>query len=99
MITWGLLGWWWFLTGDLEDKVIFDIIDYIGRWIERYPESFMKIQHDLADWLHLGLGGCWEFLTEDLEDGVIFGIIYHVGRRLGRYYENLMKMTIFRAIL
>ena len=37
--------------------VIFDILDDVGRRSGRYPESLMKIRHDLADWLHLGLGG------------------------------------------
>ena len=52
----------------------------------------MKIQHDLADWLHLGLGGCKGFLTGDLEDGVIFDILNHVSRLLGRYPESLVKI-------
>ena len=53
------------MTGDLNDKVIFDIIDHVGRWSGRYPESLIKIGHDLADkkfvpGLGLGLGvGGW----------------------------------------
>ena len=65
--------------------VIFDIIDDVGRWSERYPESLMNICHDLADWLNLGFGGHWGFLTGDLEDGVIFDIRNYVSRWLGRY--------------
>ena len=35
------------LTGNLKDSVIFDIIDHVSRGFERYPESLMKIRHDL----------------------------------------------------
>ena len=51
----------------------------------------MKINHDLADWLHLGLGGHLGFLTGDFEDGVIFDIIDNVGGCSGRYPESLIK--------
>ena len=81
-------GDWGFMTGDLEDGVIFDIIDHDCRWYSRQPESLMKIGHDLAEKGEVGLGGCWLFLTGDLEDGVIFDIIDHVGR----WYGSLMKV-------
>ena len=42
----GLGEQWEFLTGDLKDGVIFDIIDQVGRWNGRFPESLMMIQHD-----------------------------------------------------
>ena len=58
----GLWGCSWFLTGDLEEGVIFNIIDQVGRWLGKYPESLLKIQHDIVDCLHLGLGGWWRFL-------------------------------------
>ena len=46
---WDLGGCWGFLTGDLEDGVIFDIINDVSRCLGRYPKS-LKIQHnsDLA---------------------------------------------------
>ena len=37
---WGLQG---FLTGDLEDRVILDIMDHLWGPQRRYPESFMLI--------------------------------------------------------
>ena len=37
-----------FLTGDLKDGVIFDIIDHVGRLLGRYPESLMKIRVGLG---------------------------------------------------
>ena len=57
-IIWWLGGCKGFLTLDLEEGVIFHIIDHVGRGFRRYSESLMKICHDLVDWLHFGLGGC-----------------------------------------
>ncbi len=53
-----------FLIGDLEDGVTFDIIYHVDRWLGRYPESLMKIRHDLAQKKlfsggGLGWGGGW----------------------------------------
>ena len=70
---------------------------HVGRWSGRYPESLMKIHHDLADWLHLVLGGHWGFLTGDLEDGFIFDIINHVRIWSGRYPVSLMKIGLDMA--
>ena len=42
----GIGGCWWFLTGDLKNGIIFNIIDQVIRWYGRYPESLMKIRHD-----------------------------------------------------
>ena len=33
----------------MEEGVTFNIIYHVGRWLGRYPESFMKIKHDLAE--------------------------------------------------
>ena len=85
----GLGGCLWFLIGDLEEGVIFNIIDYVWG---QYPESLMKIWHDLAAWHNLGLGVRWGFLTGDLEDEIKFEIIHHAGWWLGRYPESLMKI-------
>ena len=46
---WDLGGHWGFLTGDLEEGFFFDIIDHVARWLGRYPISFMKIRHDMAE--------------------------------------------------
>ena len=68
----GLGGHWEFLTGDLEDGVIFDIINHVSRSLGRYPESLMKIRQDLdmawiwtwrtlrvPDWRLGGWGHLW----------------------------------------
>ena len=62
-ISWGHGGWWGFLIGDLEDGVIYDIIDhvYIYDW-----EDILKVwwRSDMI-WLRksfsLGWVGCWVF--------------------------------------
>ena len=43
LITWGLGRCWWFLTEDLEDGVIFDTIDHVGKWSGRHTESLMRV--------------------------------------------------------
>ena len=48
------------MIGDLEDGVTFDIIDHVDRLLGRYPESLMKIRHDLAE-KKLFPGGGWGF--------------------------------------
>ena len=35
--------------GNLNDGVIFDIIDPVGKRSGRYPESLMKIRHDMDE--------------------------------------------------
>ena len=45
----------------MENGVTFDIIDHVDRRLGRYPESLMKIQHDLAEKkLFPGRGWGWE---------------------------------------
>ena len=48
-----------FLTGDLEDRVIFDVIDVLGRHQGSYPESFVSISLLLAEIL-----GCVTMVTK-----------------------------------
>ena len=46
----GVLGGrWGFLTGDLEDRVIFDVKDVLGRPQGSYPESFVSLSLFLAE--------------------------------------------------
>jgi len=45
----GVGGHGGFLTGHLEGGVIFDIKDQVCRWLVRYPESLIKIRHDLVE--------------------------------------------------
>ena len=51
----GLGGRYGFLTGDLEDRVIFDMLDHLGRPPGTYPESFVKIGLHLLEILDLEL--------------------------------------------
>ena len=42
----------------MEDGVIFDIRDHVGRLLRRYPESVMNIPHGLAEEKFVpGVGG------------------------------------------
>ena len=45
----GLGGYWWFLTGDLEDGVIFEIMNHVVKLYWRYSERLIRIGHDLAE--------------------------------------------------
>ena len=42
-------GHWGFLTGDLEDRVILDVMDVLGRPQGSYPESFVSLSLFLAE--------------------------------------------------
>ncbi len=42
-------GWGSGRVGGLKDGITFDITDHVGRWLGRYPEGLMKIQHYLAE--------------------------------------------------
>ena len=48
-LMWVLGGRSGFLTGDLEDWVIVDILSVLGRPQELYPESFVSISFFLAE--------------------------------------------------
>ena len=48
-----------FLTGDLEDKVILDIIKVLGRPKGSYPESFVSLSLFLAE-----IKGCVTMVTK-----------------------------------
>ena len=69
-------GRWRFLTGDLEDRVILDVLDHLGRHTWTYPESFMKI------WLHLGDLWWVEILART--DGWTNRVTYRGGTHLKR---------------
>ena len=62
-VSLGLGGCWWFLPGNLEDGIIFDIIDHVVRWHERYTESLIKIRQDLTEKGYFGdledVDGSW----------------------------------------
>ena len=47
---WGVLGGRsGFLTGDLEDRAIVDVMDVLGRHKGSYPESFVSLSLFLAE--------------------------------------------------
>ena len=76
-------GRWRFLTGDLEDGVILDVLDHLGRPPGTYPESFVKILLYLAEILR-----CVMFVTKTWQTD------RHTHRQtqlkfiLDYYYEN-----------
>ncbi len=49
MLCCGLGGCGGFVTGDLKDMVIFDIINHVGSCQGVYPESLIKIGHDFTE--------------------------------------------------
>ena len=57
-----------FLKGDLKDCVKLNIENIVGDCQGSYPESLIKIRHDLAEKDKLGT---WK-------DGIIFDIIDHI---------------------
>ena len=66
---------WGFLTGDMEDRVIPDVMNDVFLTQGRYPENFVLISQ-LEVCQEGGsrrgiLGGRWGFLTGHLEDRVI----------------------------
>ena len=53
----------------MEDGVIFEIIDHVGRWLGRYPESLMKIGHDLVEKKFVpGSGSGWGWVFSMFKD-------------------------------
>ena len=94
-------GRWWFLTGDLEDGVILDVMDRHDMWILTCVPNFSSLA-----WLEVCqeppvleviLGGRWWFLTGDFEDGVILDMLVHLGRPPGSYPESFVKIWLHLA--
>ena len=92
-----LAGPWGFLTGDMEDRVIPDIMIVVF-----YPkEDTLKILCWYLNWkcVRKGgsrrgvLGGRWGFLTGDMEDRVIPDVMNDVFLPQGRYPENLVLIS------
>ena len=71
-----------FLTRDMEDRVIPDVMNDVLLPQGRYPKNFMPIS--LLEVCQEGgsrrgvLGGRWGFLTGDMEDRVIPDVMNHV---------------------
>ena len=85
MISLKLVGYWWFLVGDLEDGILFDIVDHVDICFGRYPVIFVKIRHDSQK----ALAGGLEDIDDSLEDGIIFDTIDHVDRWFGRHPDMI----------
>ena len=91
-------GYWGFLTGDMEDWVIPDIMNDVFLPQGRYPENFVLISllevcqegGGSSRWV---IGGRWGFLTGDMEDRVIPDIMNDVLLLQGTYSENLVLIS------
>ena len=98
----GVLGrHWGFLTIDLEDRVILEIMDDLDLPQGRYPDIFLFIP--LLEVCQEGgvkkgvLGGRWGFLTGELEDRVILDVMDDLGRPQGRYSENFVFISVLEV--
>ena len=91
-------GHWWFLTGDMDDRVIPYVMNDVLLPQVRYPEHFALISQTEVCQEGGGsrrgvLGGHWGFLTGDMEDLVIPDVMNDVILPQGRYPENFMLMS------
>ena len=98
----GVLGGrWGFLTRDMEDMVIPNIMNDVFLPLGRYPENFVLIsQLEVCQegGVKKGiLGGCWGFLTGDMEDRVIPDIMNDVYLPQGRYPENFVLISLLEV--
>ena len=94
----GVLGGrWGFLTGDMEDRVIPDVMNHVFSPQGRYPENLVLISQ-LEVCQEGGsrrgvLGGCGGIPTRDMEDMVIPDVMDDVFLPPGRYPENLVLIS------
>ena len=73
----GVLGGCWrFLTGDLEDRVISELIFHLEEdtWKVSCWDLYQKCVKKGRSFMGV-LGGDWGFLTKDLEDMVILNVL------------------------
>ena len=69
----GLGGRWGFLMRDLEDRVILDDMDDLGRPQGSYPEGFVSLSLFLAEiWSYFEKFSEWLRTEEEEEDGIAF---------------------------
>ena len=90
-----------FLTEDMDDMVIPDIMNGVFLPIGRYPENFVLIsQLEVCQEGEVKkgvLGGRWGFLTRDMEDRVIPDVMNHVFLPQGRYPENFLPISLLEV--
>ena len=88
-----------FLTRDMEDRVIPDVMNHVF-----YPkEDTLKIVCGYLNWkcVRKGrsrrgvLGGHWGFLTREMEDRVILDNMDDLGRPQGSYPEGFVSLSLF----
>ena len=100
---WGVLGGrWGLLMGDLDDKVILDVMDDHILAPGRYPENFVLIT--LLEVCQEGggsrrgvLGGHCGFLRGDLEDRGILDDMDDLDIPQGSYPESCVSLSLFLA--
>ena len=91
-----------FLTGDMEDRVIPDVMNDVFLPQGRYPENFVLIsQLEVCQEGGVKKGGTWRtlmgFLTGDLEDRVILDTMDDLGGPQGSYPEGFVSLSLFLA--
>jgi hypothetical protein len=84
-----------FLTRDLEDMVVLDVMNDVFLPQGRYPENFVLIS--LLEVWGVKKGGTWRtlggFLTGDMEDRVILDTMDDLGRAKGSYPEDFVSLS------
>ena len=91
-----------FLTRDMEDLVIPDVMNPVFLPQERYPENLVLISqlevcHEGGGSRRRVLGGCWGFLMGHLEDRVILDTMDDLGEPQGSYPEGFVSLSLFLA--
>ena len=94
-------GYWGLLTGDMEDRVIIDIIDDLVWPQQKYPENFMSISflevHQERGSRRGVLVGRWRLLTGDMEDRVILDVMNELSRPQESYPKNFMLISLLKV--
>ena len=96
---WGVLRrCWGFRTGDMDDRVIPEVMNHVFLPRGRYPENFVLISQSEVRQEGVSrrgvLGGCWGFLTRDMDDRVIPNIMNDVLLPWGSYPENFRSISL-----
>ena len=91
-----------FLTRDILDMVVPDVMNDVFLPQGRYPENFVLISQlevcQEGGGSRRGvLGGRWGFLTRDMEDRVILDTMNDLGGPQGSYPEGFVSLSLFLA--
>ena len=85
------------IVGDMEDRVIPDVMNDIFLPEGRYPEHFVFLSQlevcQEGGSRRGGLGGRWGFLTGYMENRVISDVMNDVFLPQGRYPEHFMLIS------